>query len=937
MPVMPTGTVTFLFTDIVGSTKLWDLYPKAMRAALARHDAIMREAVEANSGFVFKTVGDAFFAAFASPHQALNAALDSQRALRKEQWPEEIGALKVRMALHTGAADEQGGDYFGQPINRVKRLLSAGHAGQILLSQVTQDLLLDSLPPNTNTINMGEHRLKDLTRPEHIFQLIVPDLPSVFPPLMTLDNHPNNLPIEHTSFIGRENELAEAAALLRNPDVHLVTLTGSGGTGKTRLSLQVGADLLDDFDDGVWLVELAALVEPKLVLPAIAAVLSVKEAGDTPFVDALKEHLKDKKLLLVLDNFEQVIEAAPDVSQFLSSSGGVKVLVTSRRPLRLRGEREHVVPPLSLPDTRLGHLPPLEKLTQYEAVRLFVERAVSVKAGFELTKDNASYVAEICVKLDGLPLAIELAAARVRLLPPQALLTRLSQRLTLLTGGARDLSPRQQTLRNTIEWSYDLLDKGEMQLFRRLATFVGGHTFEAMEAVCNYDGSLMIDLLEGAENLVSKSLLRHREGSGGESRFWMLETIHEYAREKLRESGELEALEREHALYFMRLAEQAEPNLTAKTQQVWLDRLEDDYDNFRAALAWCGAQAPLSSHLEGRGSQETAEIGLRTAGALWRYWYVRSLLTEGREQLDRTLSVPEVVLQACSPGSRAKALNGAGTLAWRQGDYSRARSFSEQALVLGRESGDKQSISSSLNNLGNVAWEQGDYTAARAMHEESLALRRMLGDKWGIAASLSNLGLVAHEQEDYTSARALLEESLALRRESSDKWGIANTLSNLGLVAWKQGDYTAARAMHEESLARFREIGDKWGIANTLGNLGLVAHEQEDYTSARALLEESLVLFREIGDKKCIAAITAGLAGVAVGMEQAEKGTKLLGAVEGLVQSIGAVLDRDNRMPYERAVASAHSTLGDEIFNRAWQEGRAMSMEQALEYALQES
>jgi predicted ATPase/transcriptional regulator with XRE-family HTH domain len=671
--------------------------------------------------------------------------------------------------------------------------------GRILLTPAAEQLVRERMPEGTSLRDLGEAALQNLLRPEHIFQLQAQadGLPAEFPPLRTLGNHPSNLPIQLTPFIGREKERGEVAALLRNPDVRLLTLTGSGGIGKTRFALQAAADLLASFPDGVWFVELAALVEPKQVIPTIAATLAVNEAGATPLLDTLNGHLKDKHLLLVLDNFEQVIGAATEVSDLLSSGMGLKVLVTSRTPLRLRGEHEYAVPPLSLPDYR--HLPTLDKLFHYEGVRLFIERAVSVKADFQVTDENAPAVAEICVRLDGLPLAIELAAARVKMLSPQALLTRLAQRLKVLTGGARDLSARQQTLRATIDWSYDLLDDAQKQLFSRMAVFQGGRTFDALDTVCNYDGQLQLDVLEGVQSLLDKSLLQQREGRDGEPRLWLLETIHEYAREKLGESGEAPALKKEHALYFMSLAEEAEPHLTGKHQQEWLDRLEDEYDNLRAALVWAGERVHRSSQ-EGsheanqesskershkanqesskergeRSSREAAEIGLRTAGAIWRYWQVRGLYAEGRERLEGVLSVPEMVLQVCSAASRAKAMNGAGYLAWCQGDYSSARSLTEVALMLGREAEDKRSMSSSLHTLAIVASAQGDYTTARALLEESLALGRELRDKWAVANELGNLGVLTSAQGDYTTARALLEESLALSRELGDNRGIAN-------------------------------------------------------------------------------------------------------------------------------------------------------------------
>lgn len=442
----PTGTVTFLFTDIEGSTKLWEDNAPAMQAALARHDELLRRSIEERGGFVFKTVGDAFCCAFATATDALEAALDAQRSLLKEQWGES-GPLRVRMALHMGAAEERDGDYFGPPVNRVARLLSAAHGGQVLLSLPTHEMVRDQLPAGMNLADLGEHRLKDLFRPERVFQLVSPDLPSEFPPLRTLDAYRNNLPLQPTPLVGREKEVAQVCDLLRAEETRLLTLTGPGGIGKTRLALQAAADVLEDFTDGTFFVPLATLTEADLFLSAVAEALGVKEIGEQPLDESLKDYLSERRMLLVLDNFEQVLEGAPAVTELLAASPGLKVLATSRISLRLYGEHVFPVPPLSMPD--LKSPPPLERLTQYEAVRLFVERAQAVKPDFSITNESAPAVAEICVRLDGLPLAIELAAARITMLPPRAMLQRLGSRLKLLTGGARDLPERQRTLRAT--------------------------------------------------------------------------------------------------------------------------------------------------------------------------------------------------------------------------------------------------------------------------------------------------------------------------------------------------------------------------------------------------------------------------------------------------------------------------------------------------------
>jgi predicted ATPase len=796
---------------------------------------------------------------------------------------------------------------------------------------------------------------------------------------------------------------------------------GAPGIGKTRLSIEVAGrpDTAEQFEDGVFMVELAPITDRELVIPTIATTLGLKETGgQSQSLEAvLLQYLQDKRMLLVLDNFEQVLDAAPGVVGLLARSPWLKVLVTSREALHVRGERRFHVPPLELSDlpTLVGTatgtagkptVHTMQVLSVNPAVALFVERARGVVPDFELTQENAADLAAVCVGLDGLPLAIELAAAQVDVLSARQMKEGLGSRLKLLTKGARDLPARQRTLQAAIEWSYDLLGEEEQRLFRRMAVFRGGRTFEALREVCNYDEGLGldVDVQNGAEKLAGRSLLELRRGRGGEARFWMLETIHEYAREKLRESGEAPALQREHALYFMALAEEAEPDLMGPRQQEWLDRLGDEYDNIRAALDWAGEHSKLGVGARNDGAaveqaEQAAEVGLRLAGALWHFWMVKSLFTEGVEHLRRLLELTESEASTQGPPSsisstmrsrstiRAKALNTASDLVFRQSDFSSAQSLATAALILGREVGDKQSMAWSLHSLALVALLQGDYTTARSKFEESLALMREIGDKWGIAAALSNRGLVALYQGDYTTARSLIEESLALMREIGDKWAISHFLMELGVVAKEQRDYTAARSLLEESLvlkrelgdkvsvglsltylggvakeqrdytaARSlleeslvlkRELGDKWGIANSLANLGTIAMEQGDHTAARSLLVESLVLRRELGDRRGIAASLAGLGGVtirgAVGVEsvvavgregEVERGARLLGAAEGLLQSTGAALDREDREPYEWSVQEARSLLGEEAFVNAWQEGRAMSMEAAIDYAL---
>ena len=674
----PTGTVTFLFTDIEGSTRLWEKSPEAMSAALVRHDEILASAIETRDGFVFKRVGDAFCAAFPTAADALEAALSAQRSLLDEEWGEEIGTLRVRTALHTGAVEERSGDYFGPPVNRVARLLSAGHGGQTLLSLATQELLGDKLPEGVSLRDLGERRLKDLFRPERVFQVLAPDLPSRFPPLMTLDARLNNLPAQPTPLVGRERELREVAGLLRREAVRLLTLTGAGGRGKTCLGFQAAAELLDEFEDGAFFVPLVTITDPELVASAIAGPLGLIESADQPLAESLEDHLKAKELLLVLDNFEQVVEAAPLVGELLATCPRLKVLATSRTVLRVYGEREYPVPPLALPDPRRP--PPVEALAEYEAVRLFIQRAQAAKVGFEVTNENAPAVAEICVRLDGLPLAIELAAARVKLLPPEKMLDRLGSRLKLLGGGARNLPERQRTLRGAIDWSHALLGEEERTLFARMAVFVGGCTLESAEEICDAEGDLGMDVLEGVGSLVDKSLLRQEEDTEGEPRFVMLETIREYASEKLEESGEAGELRRLHAEHFLTLAGEAEPELTGPEQLAYFRRLETEHGNIRAALSWS---------LEEGGD---TELGLRLAGAIHVFWVYRGHLA-----------------------------------ALGQGDHARATALFAEALALFRKLGDPLGIAECLEGLAGVAGARGEGERAARLYGAADSLRESIG------------------------------------------------------------------------------------------------------------------------------------------------------------------------------------------------------------------
>lgn len=960
MSSLPSGTVAFLFTDIEGSTRLWEKYPQAMQLALARHDAILREAIQGHGGYVFKTIGDAFCAAFSTTREALAAALAAQRRLATEPWG-ETGPIRVRMAVHIGAVEARDGDYFGPPVNRVARLLASGHGGQTLLSRAGYELVRDDLPPDTQLQDLGEHRLRDLTGADHIFQIIAPDLPAEFPALKTLDARPNNLPTQPTSLIGREKEMAAVRSLLARPDVGLVTLSGPGGTGKTRLALQVAADLLvattsdggaPVFRDGVFFVNLAPVSNPDLVASTIAQTLGVHEESDRPLPETLRDALRDQQLLLVLDNFEQIIPAAPLVSHLLAAAPGLKIIVTSRILLRLRGEHDFPVPPLPLPDPQ--HPPTVEQLSQYAAVELFIQRAVSAKSDFQVTNENAPAIAEICYRLDGLPLAIELAAARIRILPPQAILTRLSNRLALLTTGPRDVPARQQTLRGAIEWSYDLLDADEQVLFRRLGVFVGGCTLEAAEAVAG-DGGLILD---GMEALIDKSLLRQQDDRGAEPRFAMLETLREYALERLEADGEGEVVRQAHATYFMQLAEDSELRLEGGAEQkTWLDRLEMEHDNLRAALSWS---------LD-RGQAETA---LRIVGALPRFWEVRGYLSEGRRwaalALERGRDTP--------PPVRVKTLYKAALLAFYQGDYAEANSQLEEtrslvepmadrpllarilynlgmipsiqgqhdlarrrfeeSMSIFQQLGDRTAVAKCLNELAQIAQAEGDYDGARGLYTQSLSLHRQLGNRRSVAIVLENLGLLARDAGEPAQARPLLEESLAIDRDLGDKAGIANCLTKLAQLAVDQEDPAAAHPLCEEAVGIFRQIGDKSGLSSTLSVWALVACAEGDYPAARARLVETLSLECEMDDKRAIAGCLDSVALVIASSERWAVAVHVWAAADSIRAAVAAPIPPADHALRGRYMDMARDHLGAAAFDAAWDEGAALPQGQAVDYAL---
>ncbi len=901
MTDLPTGTVTFLFTDIEGSTRLLQQLGSRYAEALAAHQALLRAAFSAHDGREVDTQGDSFFAAFPTAPAALAAAAQAQYTLAAHAWP--VGtAVRVRIGIHTGAPVLAADRYVGLDVHRAARIAAASHGGQVLLSQATRDLGEAELPAGTRLVDLGEHRLKDLQRPEHLYQLFLPDLPSDFPPLKTLDRSRHNLPVQVTPLVGRGEAVRQVVDMLVREDVRLVTLTGPGGIGKTRLALQVAAELVDSVSDGVYVVPLGSIADADLVMSTIAQTLGLRELGSATPEENLKSYLADKDVLLVLDNFEHVVGAGPHVIELLVACPRVRALATSRLSLHLSGEHEFEVAPLGLPvqptrrrntQSRSGGVDAdveLGKLTQYASVALFIERAQAVKRDFTVTSANAPSIAEICARLDGLPLAIELAAARVRLLPPQALLARLSSRLKLLTGGPRDLPERHQTLRNAIAWSHDLLAPEEKALFRRLSVFAGGCTLEAAETICvSPEGAptLSLDVLDGLDSLAAQSLLRQQEASeADEPRFLMLETIREFGLEQLTASGEAEALLRAHLAYFTTLAELAAHHAHTPQEGQWHDTLEREHDNFRAVLGWTREQS-------------NAADGLRLAGALAYFWYSRGYLSEGREWLEGMLALPQDGIsgggQSVPEQVRAVALYGAGDLALWQGDSNHAILRLEQSLALARATGLVELAVDALNRSGIALMWQGKLDLALQRWEECLALALKLGD--------------------------------AVRLEGP--------LNNLGEVAYLKGDLECAAAYYKEALGYARQAGDTHAHI-MVGNLGNVARRQGNLPKAEALYRESLELVQQPGDPRAIAECLEGLVSVAASGDGV-RAARLLGASQAVRDVIGAPQPPNEWADLEATLHVARAAIGDDAWAAALAAGRALTLQQAVKEALSPS
>jgi predicted ATPase/class 3 adenylate cyclase len=943
MAELPTGTITFLFTDVQGSTHLWERHPEAMRLAMLQHDILVEGCVVSNSGQVVRPrgEGDSRFAVFQRAPDAVTAARDIQQGIARVGWPVPA-PLSVRIALHTGEADLRAGDYYGSAVNRCARLRALAYGGQTLISEATYELTRDRVPAHTGLRDLGEHRLKDLERAEHVYQLVIADLPADFPPLKSVDTLPNNLPVQLTSFVGREKEMAEVKSQLTA--ARLLTLTGSGGTGKTRLALQVAADLLESFPDGIWFVDLAPLSDPDLVPQTVASALGVREQPGRSLIAVLNDYVASKTLALILDNCEHLVDPCARLSERLLRAGlGVRILATSREALGIAGEVAWPVPSLTLPDT---HDTSVEQLSQSEAVRLFLERALAVQPHFQLSLANASSVAQVCTRLDGIPLALELAASRLRVLSVEQLAARLDDRFRLLTGGSRTALPRQQTLRALIDWSFGLLSEPERVIFRRLAVFMGGWTLEAAEAVCGeVDPSLSplgnggigeTDVLDLLSHLVDKSLVVAQPDEIG-MRYRMLETIRQYAREKLVDSGEMESLRDAHLAYYCGWVPDQQPSVIAGARTVWFPKFDVEYENLRAAITW--------------GLERGTQRALRIVCALPQYWGARGYLTEGRSWVEQVLG-RDAAEAASQPKDdetrrafRADALSALAGVLVLQGQNAQARKVLEEEAGLNRDLGNRRGLAIGLGLLSMVCASQGDSQSAAEHMKESIELAEAVGDKLTLAMDYGVVGRFAYEQDrDFAKARLYLQRAIALERELGFEWGLGLGLSLLAAISSEEGDYDKARSLLAESMALFQAEGNKQFVNSTRSHLANVARAQGDYETANDLYAQAVTTWQDLGNRGAAARCIECLAFVAIAQSEApdiadrqdwlRKAARLFGAAAALRESSGSNMEPKEREEFEREQAKLSAQLDGETLKGAWGEGRSLPIEQLVQSTL---
>jgi predicted ATPase/class 3 adenylate cyclase len=897
--MLPTGTVTFLFTDIEGSTQLWEKNPEGMKGALAKHDAILRSSIESEHGHVLKTTGDGVCAVFGTALEAVKAAISAQHSLQAH--PTEL-EIKVRMGIHTGEAELREQDYFGQALNRTARIMSIGHGEQILLSGTTASLVREQLPQNTQVTDLGEHLLKGLSIPEQIWQLVAPGLTVEFPALQSLSVLPNNLPIQLTSFVGREKEKVEIKAMLES--ARLVTLTGSGGTGKTRLTIEVGAEELTSFANGVWLIELAPLADPSQIIPALAKTFGLQELPFSTLAELVSDYLRDKKILLLLDNCEHLIDAcARLVNDLLHQCPELKVLASSREALGISGESSYRIP----------------SLVESESIRLFEERACAVNPKFALTTGNTGFVAQICSRLDGIPLAIELAAARTKLLSAEQIAKRLDDRFRLLVGGSRTALPRQQTLRALIDWSYDLLPEEERQLLRTASVFVGGWTLEALEAVADDPNTL-----EHLEQLVNKSLVITEE-CAEEMRYSMLETIRQYAREKLFDAQQGSLARDRHFAYYDDLSEQLWEAFRSAEMAAWRERAGDEIENFRAAMEWGLEQhVEAALHLAANFCIVSAWTGSQQPEAL-------ALLSSTIERFQRLPEVEEN--KNHRQNLLAKAFFIQGLVGLSVGGFKLSLKPLQEAIAFARLAGDKKLLGYSLE-MYYSAYAFNDASGGIEEAREGFAIFSEIDDNWGKNMAIMNMGRIAARQGDLDESQkyfGMLKERL---KDAPIPFTAAMSFFMLGLEERAQGQLEFARGHFEEGRRIFKLLGHKGFETAMTSEIGHIARMTGDVSQAKEIYRQTILSFQDLGNRPAVAHQLECFAFITLTEAEPQRAVKLLGAAEALREKIESPMTDFERSEYDQAVARLRSLLPEAEFKTQWAEGRSLTMEQAIRLAL---
>ena len=904
MSDLPSGALTFLFTDIEGSTRLWEEHPEGMRAALARHDDIVRRAIEDQGGYVFATGGDGFAAAFQRAGDALLVALEAQRDLAAEDWG-DVSVL-VRMGLHTGESEERDGDYFGSTLNKAARLMSAGHGGQVLVSQATVDVAGSEPLDGASFEDLGQHRLKDLERPARIFQLQHSALVSEFGPLRTLEFRPNNLPVQLTSFVGREDDVAETLKLLA--DARLLTLTGVGGSGKTRLSLQVAAEVLDDFDGGVWMVELAPVTDSALVPQAVETVLGVKDEPGQSQAETVASSIGEKRLLLILDNCEHVVaEVAELTASVLEQCPNLKVVATSRERLGVPGEVPFVVESLAIPPADAG----IEAITGFDSVQLYMERASTVKQGFQVTSSNAETVAHICRRLDGMPLALELAAARTRVMSPEQIATRLDDRFALLTSGARTALPRQQTLLATIDWSYQLLDPDEQGLFESLSVFVGGFSLDSAEAVCATGGLAEFEVADLIHRLVDKSLVGVSEGTDGSIRYHLLETLRQFAASELEKSGRADEMRSRHATALLALVAEQGGLMQTGGYVAAMDLLSIEQDNIRAALRWAIDLGEL---------EDVAQIGA-TMGS---YWFGRGLAPEGLEWTREILGL----LPDTDQAARTDFLSTAGHLRYLIGEYQAGKQDLEEALDIRRHLEDTRGVVRVLNGLALIADSTGEYKAERTYLEEAIELATQLGSPTHVL--VANLGWTAWKSNDMEAARSHFQAALDETPEGNPN--IHDYLFGLGWVEWVEGEFEEAENLAREASDLAQKHGSLTLSSGYQFGVALFAYEQEGLAAAAEALRESWPILLDSKEERMV---HHWLYVAARAQPDPVFGVRVFAAVAALNDRSGFMFGLPIRNDQERSLVRLRTELTQDAFDKAWTEGYSATVEEAGAWALE--